>query len=113
MFNQWYNLYFWRRRKFIKKNSDKITLFNVEYYTLVYVGKDPSNNLYFVIGFIYNKKVYLYSYIYQTVENLIQTQTQLEGANDYDSSYIIYNGLSCHLMNYNTSSSNYENVITC
>ena len=47
---------------FLQKSNDIITNFNVEYYTLVYVGKDPSNNLYFVIGFIYNKKVYLIIY---------------------------------------------------
>ena len=42
----------------LKKSDDKITLLNVEYYTLVYGGNDSSNNIYFVIGFINNKKVY-------------------------------------------------------
>ena len=97
----------------LKKSNDKITNLDVEYYTLVYVGKDSSNNLYFVVGFINNREVYLYSYIYQPAENSIQTQTQLEGANHYSSDYIIYNGLSCNLMHYYTSDSNYQKVITC
>ena len=102
----------------LKKNDGKITSFTVEYYTLVYAGKDSSGNLYFVIGFIYNKKVYLYSYKYQTVENSIQIQTQLNGANHYSSEYIVYNGLTCHLMYYCTNSNGYSctkyaKVITC
>ena len=104
---------------FLKKSDFKITNYNVEYYTLVYAGEDSSNYIYFVIGFIYNKKLYLNSYKYQTVEKSIIIQTQLAGANDYSS--IMYNGLSCHLMYYCTSYSswsgylcnNYQRVITC
>ena len=107
---------------FLKKSDFKITSYNVEYYTLVYAGEDSSNYIYFIIGFIYNKKLYLNSYKYQTVEKSIIIQTQLAGANDYSSSYIVYNGLSCHLMYYCTSYSsswsptscnNYKSVITC
>ena len=107
---------------FLKKSDFKITSYNVEYYTLVYAGEDSSNYIYFIIGFIYNKNLYLNSYKYQTVEKSIIIQTQLAGANDYDSSYIIYNGLSCHLMYYctsyssswwSTSCNEYKSVITC
>ena len=45
----------------LKKSNDKITNLDVEYHTLVYVGKDSSNNLYFVVGFINNEKVYFFN----------------------------------------------------
>ena len=55
---------------FKKKSEDKITSFNVEYYSLEYTFKE-SNYLYFVIGFFYNKQLKLYSYKYHILQNTI------------------------------------------
>ena len=88
---------------FKKKSEDKITSFSVEYYSLEYTFKE-SNYLYFVIGFFYNKQLKLYSYKYHILQNTISEHISLTNANSFSSSYIIYNGLSCHYMKYSSSS---------
>ena len=92
---------------FLKKSDFIITNLNVDYYSLVYTGAYSSYNFYFVIGFIYDRKLYLYSYKYNTLEKKIEPHKSLENANC--NSYIIKNtGLSCQYMKYSSS-----NLITC
>ena len=87
---------------FLKKSDFIITNLNVDYYSLVYTGAYSSYNFYFVIGFIYDRKLYLYSYKYNTLEKKIEPHKSLENANC--NSYIIKNtGLSCQYMKYSYS----------
>ena len=79
-----------------------------EYYTLVNIGL-ASNCLYYVIGFVYNQKLYFYGYKYDINAN---TNNNYANLNEYNhryssSSYYIKNkGLSCQYVNnkfYSTS----------
>ena len=62
---------------FLKKSDTKITESNVAYYSLTFAFED-SNCLYFVVGFISNEKMYLYSYIYKININSIDIHIKLE-----------------------------------
>ena len=84
---------------FLKKSSDIITIYNVEYYSLTYIYKN-NNYYYFVVGFVFNQELYLYSYKYDISQNLIEKYSQLECGNHYQ---IKNNGLSCHYMKYSSS----------
>ena len=84
---------------FLQKSNDIITNFNVEYYSLAYIYKQ-NNFYYFVVGFVYNRELYLYSYKYDISQNLIEKYSQLESCNYYN---IKNKGLSCHYMKYSSS----------
>ena len=94
---------------FLRKSSNLITSLSVEYYTLEYIAIQ-SDYLYFIIGFISDAKLYLYSYKYQISDKTIYRFGALENTNYYN---IKNNGLSCHFMKYLTSSYEYTNLITC
>ena len=81
------------------KGTSSIHLGNIygEYYTLVNKGL-IDDCLYYVIGFIYNKKLYFYGYEYNIISNTNKNFANLNGYNHRysDSSYKIRNkGLSC------------------
>ena len=70
-----------------------------DYYTLSSLGYSE-NYFYFVIGFIYNKKLYLYAYKYNFAVNSITKYDELDGyTQQYNSGssyyYIMNNALSC------------------
>ena len=69
-----------------------------DYYTLVGAGY-LNDYFYYIIGFIYNKKIYLYGYKYDLLENSNTQFYQISGYNQRystSSSYYIYNkALSC------------------
>ena len=69
-----------------------------EYYTLVGVGSS-GHYYYYVIGFIYNQKIYLYAYKYNFVNNINTKYDQILGfnhrINSYSSYYIMNKALSC------------------
>ena len=78
-------------------NSIKSGSISGEYYTLVNIGL-ASNCLYYVIGFVYNKKLYFYGYKYDINANTNNNYANLNGYNHrYSSSsyYIRNKGLSC------------------
>ena len=54
------------------------------------------NYLYFVIGFISNQKLYLYSYTYYIPSETFQSYSQYQFSNSLYN--IINSGLSCHYM---------------
>ena len=68
-----------------------------DYYTLVNIGL-ISNCLYYIIGFVYNQRLYFYGYKYDISSNTNSNFANLEGCNhQYSSSsfYIKNKGLSC------------------
>ena len=68
-----------------------------DYYTLVNIGL-INNCLYYIIGFIYNQRLYFYGYKYDISSNTNSNFANLEGCNhQYSSSsfYIKNKGLSC------------------
>ena len=86
------------------KNSTSITSQTVECYSVEYLNL-IGNYLYFVIGFISNQKLYLYSYTYYIPSKTFQSYNQYQFSNSLYN--IINSGLSCHYMN----SSNYNRFI--
>ncbi len=98
------------------KSSEVITDSLVEYYSLVYTGKNEQNNyLSFVIGFISQNKLYLKLYKYVIETNTIEYIEQFIQTN-----HIVNNALSCHSMNYTYSETKWfktyyywKYIITC
>ena len=77
-------------------NSIKSGSISGEYYTLVNIGL-VSNCLYYIIGFVYNQKLYFYGYRYDINANTNSNYANLKAYNNrYSNSYYIRNkGLSC------------------
>ena len=72
---------------------------NPEYYTLVPI--DLYENYYkYIVGFIYNKKIYLYYYKFNIASSQNTEITKIEEFNhSYNSYYIITSALTCKYMN--------------
>ena len=83
---------------FLKKDSQLITELNVEYYSLINYGK-IGDYLYFVIGFAYDRELYLYSYKYQITNKSLNRYYPLEKEN---SKYLDNNAFTCHYMKYSS-----------
>ena len=81
------------------KKSATITSLTVECYSVEYLNL-IDNYLYFVIGYISNQKLYLYSYTYYVPSKVLQSYSQYQYSNSLYN--IINNGLSCHYMSSNT-----------
>ena len=90
----------------LKKSSNLITSFSVEYYTLEYLGT-ASGFIYFIIGFISDAKLYIYSYKYGISDKTISKYDQLSDASTYP---IKNNGISCHYMYYPSKE---EYILAC
>ena len=84
---------------FLKKDNQLITELNVEYYSLINYGK-IGDYLYFVIGFAYDRELYLYSYKYQITNKSLNKYYSLEKKN---SNYLDNNAFTCHYMKYSSS----------
>ena len=97
-------IYIFDRDGYFLKKSTSITSQTVECYSVEYLNL-IGNYLYFVIGFISNQKLYLYSYTYYIPSKTFQSYSQYQFSNSLYN--IINSGLSCHYMN----SSNYNRFI--
>ena len=79
----------------MRVSDEPVTDLAVEYYSLVYLGKD-SNIIKFLVGFINNHKLYLKYYQYEIWELTLTKKHEYEKENSYT---ISSNALSCHNMN--------------
>ena len=96
---------------YLKKNDTKITQLNVEYYSLTFAFEE-SNCLYFVIGFINSKKIYLSSYKYKITDNSIGYHISIAN-NNFDTSIGTNIGFSCHYMQRKNILNPNQNVLAC
>ena len=91
------------------ENPDKITENDVEIYTLEYIY-EKNDYIYFLIGFVYDTKLYLYAYKYNTNDKSIENFSSLENA---ASKKIKNNGITCHYMRTKNTNLESDNIITC
>ena len=88
-------IYIFDGEGYFLEKSATITSSTVECYSLEYLNL-IDNYLYFIIGYISNQKLYLYSYTYYVPTKVFQAYSQ------YQYSISLYNiinsGLSCHYM---------------
>ena len=99
----------------MRVSDEPVTDLAVEYYSLVYLGKD-SNIIKFLVGFINNHKLYLKYYQYEIWELTLTKKHEYEKENSYT---ISSNALSCHNMNISYTyfswgnKIGYKDIITC